>query len=223
MLALGMVEDPHDPQRPVLHASEHGPSPRRERAQSMRSGNERKPGLAGGLDDREAHRRHALDSLDPGGELGVEDEIAAEHELGLARSKLAPQAQLAIAAAVGGDRSGEPAIAAGSSTSTSSWRRVRFDSCSNNLQRADRDARRLLARRGGRARRRAGRRRPTSRPPRPVPRLRRRRRWRHTGPSESDRSPSDSAGPGRGAPARLLDRPAIFAGVRPPSAGVGIR
>src|SRR3954453_10815323 len=51
------------------------------RAQLIGSGDAGKPGLTRMRDDREADGGDAFHPLDPRGELGVEREVAAEHDL----------------------------------------------------------------------------------------------------------------------------------------------
>src|SRR4051812_33003549 len=81
-------------------------SPARRR-QLIGSGDERKPGLAGVRDDREADGGDPFDPLDPRGELGVEREVAAEHQFRLAALEAGLEAQLAIAAPVVAEDCGE--------------------------------------------------------------------------------------------------------------------
>jgi len=58
----------------------------------MRSGDQSEPRRLG---HREAHRAHAGDALQPRRKLGVDDEVAAEHDLRLAAGESRAQTQLA--------------------------------------------------------------------------------------------------------------------------------
>ena len=155
MLALGMVDQPRHAQLAILHPAQHRTSsviPRSGIQFLMQHGFQlsRRRGGSGSrasrsFGDGEAPR-HAVDPLEPRGELGVDRKSRPRTR------SASPLGRSAPSGGAGRCRRARPrprrrggAPPPRLSTSTSSWSRVRFGEAFEALQRADRDARRLLA------------------------------------------------------------------------------